>query len=117
LAPRAAGLAFSVTSHQAIGGAGAGGEGQAMIRQPELWSLILKRTVAVSRHNTSISLEAGFWDGIKEIAAHEKISIAALITRIDNDREYANLSSAVRLYVLDHYRRLAEQALAAKGKR
>jgi predicted DNA-binding ribbon-helix-helix protein len=60
---------------------------------------------------------AWFWDGIKEIAAYEKISVAALVTRIDTDREYANLSSAIRLYVLDHYRRLAEQALAAgKGK-
>jgi predicted DNA-binding ribbon-helix-helix protein len=48
----------------------------------------------------------------QEVAAYEKISVAALITRIDTDREQANLSSAVRLYVLDHYRRLAEQALA-----
>ena len=75
----------------------------------------LKRSVAVCGHHTSISLEAGFWDSLKEVAAHEKISVAALITRIDTDREHANLSSTIRLYVLDHYRRLAEQALAAKG--
>ena len=85
-----------------------------MIRRPGLESLVLKRSVAVSSHKTSISLEAGFWDGLKEVAAHEGISIPALITRIDTDRQHANLSSAVRLYVLDHYRRLLEQAVGKK---
>jgi predicted DNA-binding ribbon-helix-helix protein len=87
-----------------------------MIRRPGLGSLVLKRSMAISRHNTSVSLEAGFWDGLKEIAAHEGVPVSTLVTRIDTDREHANLSSAVRLYVLDHYRRLAEQALAAAGK-
>ena len=88
-----------------------------MIRRPGLGSQVFKRSVAIGQHKTSISLEAGFWDGLKEVAAHEKISVAALITRIDTDREHANLSSTVRLYVLDYYRRLAEQALAAGKKR
>jgi predicted DNA-binding ribbon-helix-helix protein len=103
---------------QAIRPAGrdrAGGEGEAMIRRPGLGSLVLKRAVMIDQHETSSSLEASFLDGLKEIAAQEGISIPALITRIDTDRQRANLSSAVRLYVLDHYRRLAEQALAAKG--
>jgi predicted DNA-binding ribbon-helix-helix protein len=86
-----------------------------VIRRPGLESLVLKRAVMIGQNKTSISLEASFLDGLKEIAAHEGISIPALITRIDTDRGHANLSSAVRLYVLDHYRRLGEQALAAKG--
>ena len=88
-----------------------------MIRRPGLASLGLKRAISVSRHRTSISLEAEFWGGLKEAAGHEGVSVPALITRIDTDREHANLTSALRLYVLDHYRRLVEQALAAKGKR
>ena len=88
-----------------------------MTRRPGLASQVLKRSIAVGRHRTSISLEAGFWDGLKEIADREGISVAALVTRIESDRQHANLSSAVRLYVLNHYRHVVEQALAAKGKR
>ena len=93
---------------------------QAMIRRRGLRSQVSKRSVAIGQHKTSISLEAGFWDGLKEAAAHEGISVPVLITLIDTDRDHANLSSAVRLYVLDYYRRLGELALAtggAKGKR
>ena len=79
-----------------------------MIRRPKLASKILKQSIMLGRHKTSISLEAAFWDSLKEIAARERVSIAALVTRIDADRQHANLSSAVRLYVLDHYRRLSE---------
>ena len=91
-----------------------------MIRRPGRRSQVWKRSIAIGQHKTSISLEAGFWVGLKEIAARERVSIPALVTRIDTDRQHANLSSVVRLYVLDHYRRLVEQALAAggaKGKR
>ena len=74
--------------------------------------------MVIGQRKTSISLEASFLVGLKEIAAREGISIPALITCIDTDRQQGNLSSTVRLYVLDYYRRLAEQALAAgKGKR
>ena len=78
-----------------------------MIRRPKLASKILKQSIMLGRHKTSISLEAAFWDSLKEIATRERVSIAALVTRIDADRQHANLSSAVRLYVLDHYRRLS----------
>ena len=60
-----------------------------MIRR--LGSLVVKRSVAIGRHKTSISLEAGFWDGLKEIAAHEGVTVDALVTRIDTDREHAIL--------------------------
>jgi predicted DNA-binding ribbon-helix-helix protein len=73
-----------------------------MIRR--LGSLVVKRSVAIGRHKTSISLEGGFWDGLKEIAAHEGVTVDALVTRIDTDREHANLSSVVRLHVLNYYR-------------
>ena len=90
-----------------------------MIRRPGVGSRVLKWRIAVGPRRTSISLEAGFWDGLKEIAAREGISVPALVTRIDADREHANLSSAVRVYVLDHYRQMAQIGLeaGAKGKR
>jgi predicted DNA-binding ribbon-helix-helix protein len=82
-------------------------------RRPKLASQILKRSLAIDGHKTSVSLESAFWSALKEIAAHEGISVpTTLVTRVDSDRQHPNLSSVVRLYVVDHYRRLAEK----KGK-
>jgi predicted DNA-binding ribbon-helix-helix protein len=53
---------------------------------------------------------------LKEIATHEGVSVSALVTRIDAGRQHANLSSAIRLYVLGHYRRLAEERAERKGR-
>ena len=68
-----------------------------MIRRPKLAPQISKRSIALNRHKTSVNLEAGFWDGLKEIAARERVSSAALVTRIDADRQHANLSSAEQI--------------------
>jgi predicted DNA-binding ribbon-helix-helix protein len=65
--------------------------------------------MAIDRHKTSISLEPAFWSALKEIAASEELSIPQLVSRIDTEREHGNLSSAIRLFVLDHYRHLAEE--------
>lgn len=70
---------------------------------------IRKRSVTISGHRTSVSLEQAFWDALKEIAAAEECSVAALIARIDAgttgpDGEKANLSSALRVYVLEKIR-------------
>jgi predicted DNA-binding ribbon-helix-helix protein len=56
--------------------------------------------------------ESGFWSALKEIAAHDEISVSLLVTRIDTDGEHANLSSAVRLFVLAYYMTLAKQKTA-----
>jgi predicted DNA-binding ribbon-helix-helix protein len=71
-------------------------------------SLLAKRSVVIGTRKTSVTLETAFWEAVKEIAAHEGASISALVTGIDEDRKHANLSSAIRLYVLEHYRRLAD---------
>jgi predicted DNA-binding ribbon-helix-helix protein len=62
-------------------------------------SKMFKRSVMLHGHKTSVSLEAEFWDCLKQIAARERISVSALITRIDSGRD-GNLSSAARLFVL-----------------
>jgi predicted DNA-binding ribbon-helix-helix protein len=79
-----------------------------MRRRAQLSSQRLKRSIVIAGHKTSLSLEAAFWVSLKEIAAQEGVSVAALVNRIDTDRGHTNLSSTTRVYVLNHYCRLAE---------
>ncbi len=66
-----------------------------------------KRSLSIAGHRTSISLEAPFWEALKEIAASEERPIAALVAEVDSGRGELNLSSALRLHALAHYRKLA----------
>jgi predicted DNA-binding ribbon-helix-helix protein len=68
-----------------------------------------KRSVVIGRHKTSVSLEDAFWKDIQEIAAIRKVSLPDLLTAIDTGRHYGGLSSAIRLFVLEHYRAMAER--------
>ncbi|NVJ91514.1 MAG: ribbon-helix-helix domain-containing protein [Methylocystaceae bacterium] len=63
-----------------------------------------KRSVTISGHGTSVSLENAFWDVLKDLAESRNISMNALITEIDKERT-GNLSSAIRVYILEHLRR------------
>ena len=63
-----------------------------------------KRSVRVAGHPTSISLEDEFWDALGEIARARALSVTKLIDEIDAGRGQAGLSSAIRLFVLAHYR-------------
>lgn len=74
-----------------------------------------KRSLSVAGHRTSVSLEEPFWAGLKEIAAAESCSLAQLIARIDAGRAGNNLSSALRLHVLAHYRQRAGSTPARPG--
>ena len=68
--------------------------------------LVKRRSVHIG-HKTTISLECEFWNAVKEIAAAQNLTLDEVVTLINGNRQHANLSSAVRLYVLDHYVRLA----------
>lgn len=61
---------------------------------------IVKRSVSIAGHRTSVSLEEPFWEALREIADREGISIQSLIGRIDSERGEQNLSSAIRVHVL-----------------
>lgn len=61
---------------------------------------VIKRSIMIARHRTSVSMEALFWDQLGLIARTEGTSVAALILRIDGSRKRQNLSSAIRLFVL-----------------
>jgi predicted DNA-binding ribbon-helix-helix protein len=65
---------------------------------------VVKRSVAVAGHRTSVSLEAPFWDALKDIAAVRGASVQALVGEIDAGRGGANLSSAIRVFVLREVR-------------
>jgi predicted DNA-binding ribbon-helix-helix protein len=69
-------------------------------------SVIVKRSIVISGHKTSISLEDAFWKGLQEIAMGRKLSLSEMVAIINSGRFQGNLSSAVRLFVLDHYRAL-----------
>jgi predicted DNA-binding ribbon-helix-helix protein len=77
-------------------------------------SQLLKRSIVITGHKTSVSLEDAFWSALKKIAATRKIPLSDLVSTIANEWKHGNLSSAIRLFVLDHYRRLAERK--HKGK-
>ena len=69
-------------------------------------SLVVKRSVVVAGHRTSVSLEGAFWNALKEIAAARNIRVSELVSTIKIKRKRgSNLSSAIRLFILDYYQR------------
>jgi predicted DNA-binding ribbon-helix-helix protein len=67
-------------------------------------SAVIKRSVIIGGHRTSISLEDPFWRNLQEIARAQGWTVSKLIVEIDGSRQYGNLSSAIRLFVLEHFR-------------
>ena len=81
-------------------------------------SPVVKRSIVIAGHKTSVSLEDAFWKGLKEIAGGRDITLSELVAAIDSDRQHGNLSSAIRLFVLDFYRtRLSDEAPGRDGTR
>lgn len=76
-------------------------------------SAIVKRSVVIHGHKTSVSLEQPFWNIVREIAQAEQTTVSALLRRIDEARQHANMSSAVRVYVLEHVRARAERNIGS----
>jgi predicted DNA-binding ribbon-helix-helix protein len=71
-------------------------------------SPVVKRSIVIASHKTSVSLEDPFWQGLKEIAGGRDSSLSGLVDAINSERHHGNLSSAIRLFVLDHYRAQAD---------
>ena len=67
-------------------------------------SVIAKRSIMINNHKTSVSLEDEFWNALKEIAQQRNQRLSVLIAQIDSERTTGNLSSALRLFVLEQYR-------------
>jgi predicted DNA-binding ribbon-helix-helix protein len=72
-------------------------------------STVIKRSIVIAGHKTSVSLEDAFWKSLKEIAIGRGATLSDLVTSIDVERRQGNLSSCLRLFVLNFYRyRLTE---------
>jgi predicted DNA-binding ribbon-helix-helix protein len=76
-------------------------------------SLIIKRSMSIAGHKTSVSLEDAFWKALREIAHGRDETLSHLVGIIDSDRQHSNLSSAIRLFVLSFYR---DQIASRQGR-
>jgi predicted DNA-binding ribbon-helix-helix protein len=67
-------------------------------------SLVIKRSIVIAGHRTSVSLEDAFWEACKEIARGRNTTLSELVAEVASERQQDNLSSTIRLFVLDFYR-------------
>ncbi len=78
-------------------------------------SAIVKRSVVIAGHKTSVSLEDAFWAGLKDIARQQSMLLTQIVARIEAERRQgSNLTSAIRLFVLDYYRARCLDASASR---
>jgi predicted DNA-binding ribbon-helix-helix protein len=80
-------------------------------------SPVVKRSIVIATHKTSVSLEDAFWSALKEIAGQRSMTLSDLVASIDSDRRHGNLSSAIRIFVLDHFRAMSEARSVRADKR
>ena len=83
-------------------------------------SAVAKRSVVIGGHKTSVSLEEPFWNAVRDIAAANRVSVSHLLQKIDGERQNGNLSSAIRVFVLQQLREqsnLPNQAGAVTASR
>lgn len=74
-------------------------------------SLVIKRSIVIGGHKTSVSLEDAFWSELKDIAGRRDMTISTMVGEIDTQRSQGNLSSAIRLFVLDSTRNRANEKM------
>jgi predicted DNA-binding ribbon-helix-helix protein len=67
-------------------------------------SSVVKRSIVIGGHKTSVSLEDAFWSDLKQIAFSQQATLSQLVAKIDEARQQNNLSSAIRLFVLEQVR-------------
>lgn len=72
---------------------------------------VVKRSVVIDGHKTSVSLEDAFWNSLKDIASRQGMTLSMQISSIDERRRTSNLSSAIRLFVLEHFRTRANRPI------
>ena len=91
---RATPAPFGVGCIEVVGEGAAGGS---------MKSSVIKRSIIIGGRKTSVSLEDPFWDGLKNIAHAQRVTLSELVAQIDDARKQSNLSSAIRLFVLEHF--------------
>jgi predicted DNA-binding ribbon-helix-helix protein len=66
-------------------------------------SSVIKHSIVIAGHKTSVSLEDCFWNGLKQIARHRDMSLSNLVSAVETERDNGNLSSALRVFVFQHF--------------
>ena len=79
-------------------------------------SPVAKRSIIVGGHKTSVSLEEAFWNSMKEISGQRDMTLSELVGEIDSNRQQGNLSSAIRLFVLDYFKSRANGSTPLDSK-
>jgi predicted DNA-binding ribbon-helix-helix protein len=87
-----------------------------LLRRPTMISPVVKRSIVLAGHKTSVSLEHEFWKALKGIAIARGTSLSNLVTSIDVERGQGNLSSCLRLFVLDSYRNRVSAKMSARDE-
>ena len=80
-------------------------------------SVTKHHAIVIAGRRTSVSLEDAFWNALKEVAAHRDMTVSELVEAIDANRRHANLSSAIRLFVLDVYLDQLDRIAKKESKR
>jgi predicted DNA-binding ribbon-helix-helix protein len=80
-------------------------------------SPVVKRSIVLAGHKTSVSLEDQFWKGLKEIAGKRLMTLSTLVDTVDSQRQQGNLSSTLRLFVLEYYRSQIPEVEGREGLR
>ena len=80
------------------------GRRSGQMRAGVMKSVVIKRSILINGRKTSVSLENEFWEGLREIADRGMISYSTLVEQIDQERDNVNLSSAIRVFVFNHFR-------------
>jgi predicted DNA-binding ribbon-helix-helix protein len=73
----------------------------------------MKRSIVIAGHKTSVTLEGAFWNGLRDIAAVKQMKVSILVESIDKERQHPNLSSALRLFILNYYQEMCREIEAA----
>jgi predicted DNA-binding ribbon-helix-helix protein len=81
----------------------------ALTEETTMQSAVVKRSIVIAGHKTSVSLEDDFWNALKEIKRSHNMTLSGLVADIDVRRLHANLSSAIRIFVLHHFRSQTSQ--------
>jgi predicted DNA-binding ribbon-helix-helix protein len=77
---------------------------------------VIKRSIVLNGHKTSVSLENEFWDALREIAGREGTTLSTLVGKIDHDRNSCNLSSAIRVFVFSYFHARIDKPGSAQGR-
>ena len=81
-------------------------------------SLVIKHSVVIDNHKTSISLEDAFWNALRDIAHQRDETLSYLVTGVDANRQSTNLSSTLRVFILEFYKdQLAQPSQAFQQRR